>query len=136
MLQKQKNNEIQFFNIILLIIIMCISCSVGCCKKHKENNCQPFQIQENKVTEDIKDNENEYEFPTEDTVSVEKLKQLRHSKELIECLKNPHVRNIMRNILNDKNPTKAIALAMTEPIFVEMADACLKVVEPQISDDE
>lgn len=64
------------------------------------------------------------------------MKQLRHSKELIECLKNPHVRNIMRGILIDKNPTKAIASAMTEPIFVEMADACLKVVEPQISDDE
>lgn len=127
-----KNNFLML--IILLIIIMCISCSVGCCKKHKENNCQPFQIQENK--EDVKDSENEYEFPTEDTVSVEKLKQLRHSKELIECLKNPHVRNIMRGILIDKNPTKAIALAMTEPIFVEMADACLKVVEPQISDDE
>lgn len=121
-----KNNFLML--IILLIIIMCISCSVGCCKKHKENNCQPFQIQENK--EDVKDSENEYEFPTEDTVSIEKLKQLRHSKELIECLKNPHVRNIMRGILIDKNPTKAIALAMTEPIFVEMADACLKVVEP------
>lgn len=42
----------------------------------------------------------------------------------------------MHGILIDKNPTKAIASAMTEPIFVEMADACLKVVEPQISDDE
>lgn len=40
----------------------------------------------------------------------------------------------MRAILTDANPTNAIALAMTEPIFVEVADACLKVVEP--SDDE
>jgi len=73
----------------------------------------------------------EYEFPTEDTVPPEKLQQLRHSKELKSCLKNPHVRQIMKSILNSENPSKAIALAMREPIFVEMADACLKIVEPQ-----
>ena len=41
----------------------------------------------------------------------------------------------MRGILTDKNPTSAIASAMTEPIFVEMADACLKVVEPEVNDE-
>lgn len=113
---------------------MCISCSIGCCKAHKQNNCQPPKSQENKVIEDTKNKIN-YDFPTEDTVPIEKLNQLRHSEELKNCLKNPHVRNIMRGILTDKNPTSAIASAMTEPIFVEMADACLNVVEPEVNDE-
>ncbi|CAL7947069.1 unnamed protein product [Xylocopa violacea] len=108
-------------------------CSIGCCKKHRADECQLSKPRENQVEEG---NQSivKYEFPTEDTVPIEKLKQLRHSEELRDCLKNPHVRDIMRAILTDKNPTKAIALAMTEPIFVEMADACLKVVEPEIND--
>ncbi|XP_076755079.1 zinc finger HIT domain-containing protein 3 [Xylocopa sonorina] len=108
-------------------------CSIDCCKEHRANECQLFKSQENQVEEG---NQNivKYEFPTEDTVPVEKLNQLRHSEELRDCLKNPHVRDIMRAILSDKNPTNAIAVAMTEPIFVEMADACLKVVEPEIND--
>ncbi|XP_068976498.1 zinc finger HIT domain-containing protein 3 [Bombus flavifrons] len=111
-------------------------CSIGCCKEHKLNNCQSSKSksQENKVIEDTKNKIN-YDFPTEDTVPIDKLNQLHHSEELKNCLKNPHVRNIMRAILTDKNPTRAIALAMTEPIFVEMADACLKVVEPEVNNE-
>jgi len=36
----------------------------------------------------------------------------------------------MKTVMDSPNPTEAIALAMKEPIFVEMADACLKIVEP------
>lgn len=75
-------------------------------------------------------NERKYEFPTEDTVSVEKLRQLCKSKELIKCLQNSHLRDIMKAVVDSPNPTETIALAMKEPIFVEMADACLKIVEP------
>ncbi|KAK9310775.1 hypothetical protein QLX08_000075 [Tetragonisca angustula] len=103
-------------------------CSIDCYKEHKANGCQPV-VQENKVTENTQNSFN-YEFPTEDTVPLEKLNQLRHSEEVKDCLKNRHVRNIMHGILTDKCPTKAIALAMTEPIFTELADACLKVIEP------
>jgi len=78
--------------------------------------------------------EHKYEFPTEDTVPLEKLQKLCDSKELINCLQNPHLRDIMKAIMDSPNPTEMIALAMTEPIFVEMADACLKIVEPP--DDE
>lgn len=60
----------------------------------------------------------------------EKLELLRGSKDVRDCLKNPHVRDIVTAILNDPDPTKAIGLAMTEPIFVELADACLQLVEP------
>ncbi|XP_017885420.1 zinc finger HIT domain-containing protein 3 [Ceratina calcarata] len=105
-------------------------CSIDCCKSHKTKNCELSKPQEKNAIEDVK-GAVKYDFPTEDTVPIEKLRQLRDSEDLKDCLKNPHVRNIMRGILADKNPTKAIASAMTEPIFVEMADACLKVVESQ-----
>lgn len=62
---------------------------------------------------------------------MEKLQQLCDNKELKQCLQSSHLRNIMKTVVNSPNPTEAIALAMKkEPIFVEMADACLKIVEP------
>ncbi|XP_008547006.1 zinc finger HIT domain-containing protein 3 [Microplitis demolitor] len=101
-------------------------CSATCCKSHKSVGCEPPPAKvPTESREPVK-----YNFPTEDTVPLEKLELLGHSQEIKECLKNPHVRDIARAILNDSNPTKAIALAMTEPIFVELADACLRVVEP------
>lgn len=104
----------------------CFSCSATCCKSHKSVGCEPPPAKvPTESREPVK-----YNFPTEDTVPLEKLELLGHSQEIKECLKNPHVRDIARAILNDSNPTKAIALAMTEPIFVELADACLRVVEP------
>lgn len=61
---------------------------------------------------------------------VEKLQLLWQSKELKQCLKHPDLRDTMKAVLNDPNPTKAIASAMKIPSFVEMADICLKIVEP------
>lgn len=61
---------------------------------------------------------------------MEKLEQLRDSDELKQCLANPYLRKMMKEIVDSDDLTKAIAEAMREPIFVEMADACLKVVEP------
>ncbi|XP_043282205.1 zinc finger HIT domain-containing protein 3 [Venturia canescens] len=101
-------------------------CSFVCCKAHKEKNCEPFETE-------LKENnpkEKKYDFPTEDTVALEKLRLLRDGKEVKKCLSNPHVRDIVKAILIDEDPTKAIAAAMTEPIFVELADACLKIIEP------
>ncbi|KAL2720607.1 zinc finger HIT domain-containing protein 3 [Vespula squamosa] len=103
-------------------------CSVVCCKEHKKIGCVRPKPQSIDTDVDVDDNE-KYNFPTEDTVPLEKLKKLRESKEVKDCLKNPHVRTIIKAILKDPDPTKAIALAMTEPIFVELADACLKVTE-------
>lgn len=99
-----------------------------CYKQHKTETCEPPQAA-NEDKESQGTTENQYFFPTEDTVPVDKLQRLRHNEEVVQCLRNPHVRDIMKTILNDKNPTAAIALAMTEPIFVELADACLKIVE-------
>ncbi|XP_046834226.1 zinc finger HIT domain-containing protein 3 [Vespa crabro] len=103
-------------------------CSVVCCKEHKKIGCILPEPQSIDANLNIDEN-GKYDFLTEDTVPLEKLMKLRESKEVKDCLKNPHVRTIINAILKDSNPTKAIALAMTEPIFVELADACLKVVE-------
>ncbi|XP_011164519.1 zinc finger HIT domain-containing protein 3 [Solenopsis invicta] len=104
-------------------------CSVGCCKKHKTQPCEsPISPEKSKEHQSI--NERKYDFPTEDTVPVEKLRQLHNSKELKQCLENPHLRDIMKTVASSSNPTETIAAAMREPIFVEMADACLKIVEP------
>lgn len=73
----------------------------------------------------------QYHYPTEDTIPLEKLEKLRESDDVKMCLANPHVRKIIEDTLTSADRTEAISRAMTEPIFVELADACLKVVEPQ-----
>ncbi len=50
-------------------------------------------------------------------------------------LRNPHVRSILEAIDKSKNPSASLKLAMLEPIFVEFADECLKIVEP-VADTE
>ncbi|XP_029160978.1 zinc finger HIT domain-containing protein 3 [Nylanderia fulva] len=107
-------------------------CSVMCCKEHKNHNCEPLKLPEK--SEEERKYEREYKFPTEDTVPVEKLQQLQNSTELKEFLKHPDLRNAMKAVLNNPNPTGAIASAMKLPLFVEMADACLKIVEPPDDD--
>ncbi|TGZ41801.1 zinc finger HIT domain-containing protein 3 [Temnothorax curvispinosus] len=104
-------------------------CSVGCCREHKTQPCEPPVLPE-KPKEYRRVTERRYDFPTEDTVPMEKLRQLCDSKELIKCLQNPYLRDIMKAVVDSSNPTEAIASAMKEPIFLEMADACLQIVEP------
>lgn len=61
---------------------------------------------------------------------------LGDSEELKEILKNPHVRDLLENIDKTDKPDETMQKAMLEPLFVEFADACLKVVEPHQSNDE
>ena len=46
-----------------------------------------------------------------------------------ELLHNPHLRQILSHLDQTDNKEKAIANAMQEPLFVEFADQCLKVVD-------
>ncbi|XP_014474112.1 PREDICTED: zinc finger HIT domain-containing protein 3 [Dinoponera quadriceps] len=105
-------------------------CSVACCKEHKAQVCEPPKVSANLEEPQESNNiKQRYLFPTEDTVPVEKLEKLRDSNELKQCLANPHVREMLKEVVHSRDPTKAIANAMREPIFVEMADACLKIAE-------
>lgn len=58
------------------------------------------------------------------------------SEELKDILKNPHLRDLLEKIDKSEKPDAIMQKAMLEPLFVEFADACLKVVEPRQSDDE
>lgn len=103
------------------------SCSLSCYKIHKNSpNCTPPK----------KENQAETSTPseftcTEDTVLEEKLKLLQDNEKLKTLLKNPHLQNMMRDVDSAPNAELAMQKAMLEPIFVEMAEECLKVVEPR-----
>ena len=103
---------------------------MACCSKHKEKCTGNDQPKKDSIEPNSSDTTDQYEFPTEDTVPIKKLEQLRYNEDVKNCLKNPQVRDIITSALKDKNPTKAIAKAMSEPVFVDLADACLKIVEP------
>nr|CAG4648407.1 EOG090X0JQ4 [Moina brachiata]SVE93390.1 EOG090X0JQ4 [Moina brachiata] len=105
-------------------------CSITCYKVHKETPCQKQSEQQVAVKLE-RETVLGYDFPTSDTVMPEKLQALGSSEEVKQCLSNPHVRNILTSLVHSKAPEKAIDEAMKEPIFFELAHACLKVVEPE-----
>lgn len=55
------------------------------------------------------------------------------SEEVTKLLTNSHLRNLLVTVDNSQNPEEIMQKAMQEPIFVEFADACLKVAEPDNS---
>ncbi|CAH2048663.1 unnamed protein product, partial [Iphiclides podalirius] len=92
-------------------------CSVACYKIHKENPCAaptPPQTDKSDVT---KKSTYEYEYPTEDTVPLDKLRLLEGSMELKKCLENPHVREMLKTLDKSYDPDSLIQEYMTEPIF-------------------
>lgn len=56
---------------------------------------------------------------------------LENSSELKEILMNKHVRDILQELDSCSQPDKLLEQAMQEPIFVEFADACLKIVQDE-----
>lgn len=108
-------------------------CSVICYKEHKKMPCSPPPAPP-KITNETK-TIREYDYPTEDTVPLEKLKLLEQSAELKQCLENPHVREILEMLDQSPHPDRLMQQYMTEPIFTEFVDACLKVVQPQNNND-
>lgn len=70
-------------------------------------------------------------YETLDTLPVEKLKMLEDSDELKNLLKNPHLRNYLKEINSAIKPWNAMKLAMLEPLFLEFSDVCMKVLEQE-----
>ncbi|KAM4701004.1 zinc finger HIT domain-containing protein 3 [Discoglossus pictus] len=114
-------------------------CSVSCCKKHKEEcalkaapvtpaNISPTargaQSLPTRVDEFIdKDDES-------DRVPEERLKLLDESKELQDLLLNPHLRQLLTTLDCSGEREAVMKKCMQEPLFVEFADRCLSIVEP------
>jgi len=57
------------------------------------------------------------------------------SEELRAMLDNPHLRQMMISLVQSSDPGSQLEAAMQEPIFVEMADKCLSIIEPNKMDE-
>ncbi|XP_046997366.1 zinc finger HIT domain-containing protein 3 [Schistocerca americana] len=107
-------------------------CSLDCWKTHKSSTtCKPVvyrQVQRRLNL--VSAAEENAESTSEDAVAKEKLQALAESDELKDVLKNHELREMLIAIDKSKFPSQAIQAAMMEPMFVEFADICLKIVEP------
>lgn len=126
---------------------------MSCCKEHKNDNCI-VKDSYSKNHDDQKNEEKEKEIEISTGIPKDKLqllgkKILNHSemsflrpvtisetdKELNNLLANKHLRDLLMVIDKAEDAEKIMQEAMQEPIFVEFADACLRIVDPQ-SDNE
>jgi hypothetical protein len=48
---------------------------------------------------------------------------------LKNLLRNPHLRNLLKEVDSASDPASAMKAAMQEPLFLEFADVCLSVVD-------
>ncbi|XP_076792235.1 zinc finger HIT domain-containing protein 3 isoform X2 [Arvicanthis niloticus] len=71
----------------------------------------------------------------EDRVSLQNLKNLGESETLRSLLLNPHLRQLMIGLDQGDNKAKLMRACMQEPLFVEFADCCLRIVEPSQNRD-
>jgi hypothetical protein len=67
-------------------------------------------------------------------VPLSKLQQLRSHPEILACLSNRHLRDMLASIDSAHNPVAALKEAMQIPIFIEFADACLALCGVDILD--
>ncbi|XP_061189879.1 zinc finger HIT domain-containing protein 3-like [Saccostrea echinata] len=112
-------------------------CSVSCFKLHKESVCKPMltqsQNKEPRVTAESKTVPKKIPDldleETDDRVSPETLQCLRENPDLLLSLENPHLRTLMTDLVTSPLPSQDMEKVMKEPIFLEFADQCLKVVD-------
>lgn len=111
-------------------------CSVSCFKSHKENDChQKLSKTDNTIINATESQELLTNIPdlgieeTEDRVLPETFQCLRENPDLLVTLENPHLRSLMTNLVSSPSPAEDMERAMKEPIFLEFADQCLKVVD-------
>uniref|UniRef100_A0A8C6ZZ80 Zinc finger HIT-type containing 3 n=1 Tax=Neovison vison TaxID=452646 RepID=A0A8C6ZZ80_NEOVI len=92
-----------------------------------------------KPTENKDDDESVADFlnsdEEEDRVSLQNLKNLGESAALRSLLLNPHLRQLMVSLDQGDNKAKLMRACMQEPLFVEFADCCLRIVEPSREED-
>ncbi|NXY20878.1 ZNHI3 protein, partial [Atrichornis clamosus] len=121
-------------------------CSVPCCRTHRERCAsdsrrdrereragdgqglpapQPCPANSPWTVEDILSEEDE-----QDRVPLQKLKLLGESEELKGLLLNPHLRQLLLTIDQAEDKSSLMRKFMQEPLFVEFADCCLRIVEP------
>lgn len=124
-------------------------CSVTCFRNHKEQcnpETHPVEKKRSAVTAKTKkpmenkdDDDSIADFlnsdEEEDRVSLQNLKNLGESAALRNLLLNPHLRQLMVGLDQGDNKAKLMRACMQEPLFVEFADCCLKIVEPSQNEE-
>ncbi|KAF0873120.1 zinc finger HIT domain-containing protein 3 [Crocuta crocuta] len=124
-------------------------CSVGCFRKHKEQcnpKTRPMEKKRSAVTatsikpaEDRDGDDSVADFlnsdEEEDRVPLQNLKNLGESAALRSLLLNPHLRQLMVSLDQGDNKAELMRACMQEPLFVEFADCCLRIVEPSQDED-
>ncbi|KFB50106.1 AGAP011858-PA-like protein [Anopheles sinensis] len=103
-----------------------------CYKTHQEQPCEPVALPGEVEATILEDRvpKKTILFPTVDTVPQGKLELLGQSEHLKNLLQNPHLRRLLTEVDNGRDGMNAIRVAMMEPLFVEFADECLRIVEP------
>ncbi|XP_041749386.1 zinc finger HIT domain-containing protein 3 isoform X2 [Coregonus clupeaformis] len=116
-------------------------CSLSCYKTHKANDtCQPpkqsvpppaqdlngaYGNEDPWTVEDVLDDDDDHT----DKVPLQRLRLLGKSEELRALLRNPHLCQLMRSVDTAESKADAMKTAMQEPLFVELSDQCLQIVE-------
>lgn len=121
-------------------------CSLPCFRKHKEQ-CKPATgpvekktrsaltaVTQKPVENEDDDDDSVADFlnsdEEEDRVSLQTLKNLGESAALRSLLLNPHLRRLMVDLDQAGDKAELMRACMREPLFVEFADCCLRIVEP------
>ncbi|XP_065054711.1 zinc finger HIT domain-containing protein 3-like [Rhopilema esculentum] len=119
-------------------------CSLGCYKNHKATQCGNNHNEPEDNNEETTSNESAIaerlvntskskkdlvQDDNEDMVPPEKLLLLGNSKELLDELRNEHLRNMLLSIDASANPGQQLEQAMQIPLFAEFADVCLKALK-------
>ncbi|KAM6296673.1 zinc finger HIT domain-containing protein 3 [Aegotheles albertisi] len=127
-------------------------CSVPCCRTHRERCAPEPQREQDRAcpggpspagawdgraegagrpaspgpwsVEDILTEEDE-----QDRVPLQKLALLGESEELRALLLNPHLRQLLLAVDQAQEKSSIMKKYMQEPLFVEFADCCLRIVE-------
>ncbi|NWY53240.1 ZNHI3 protein, partial [Chionis minor] len=66
----------------------------------------------------------------QDRLPLRKLRLLGNSEELRGLLLNPHLRQLLLTVDQAEDKSSLMKKYMQEPLFVEFADCCLRIVEP------
>lgn len=121
------------FSLSLLFNLLCFSCSVACYKTHQDN-CQPTAPEEDPARDLGGQSSLIYTEDEAVVVPQEHLERLAHSAELKRVLANPELRRFLTFINTTHNPKGFMNLAMQEPLFLEFANICLKVLHPELNE--
>ncbi|XP_068011101.1 zinc finger HIT domain-containing protein 3 isoform X2 [Melanerpes formicivorus] len=92
-------------------------CSVPCCKTHKETCTPEPKREQGRAAAGQGEPNRAGHFAGE-------------SEELQGLLLNPHLRQLLLTLDQAEDKSSLMKKHMQEPLFVEFADCCLRIVEP------